>query len=389
MISAKKKLLWRDSFLCTLLTLVVSGIFLLIFLNLNVLDPFYKAFKDFSFTDLYYSKLNENQKIDTNIIMVNIGHSDRFTIAQTIEKVQEQNPKVIGLDAIFKDRKMAFTDSILKSVLDKYDNIVTSYYFDEDSIVSNHEFFKTQNTIEGYININDAKGNVVIRDFIGLKPETDKLSFAAQIAIQSEKLSAKDSKKLNERIPINYFGNLDSFLTFDIDEILESESIPAIENSIVLFGYLGSPMGNPFDVEDKHFTPLNETFVGRSTPDMFGLIIHANIINMLTNGTFINKVSKVMIYFLALICCFFSIMFGMRFYKKSTLAYDILIKLVQLVISVVLLYLALFLLKHYNVYIFIAPILILTVFGLEMIDFYVYLLDYLKKRFKWQSYLLD
>ena len=78
----------------------------------------------------------------------------------------------------------------------------------------------------------------------------------------------------------------------------------------------------------------------------------------------------------------------MRLYKRSSLAYDVLIKIIQLVISIVYLYLALKLLKL-NVYVFITPILVLTLFGLEMIDFYVYLVDYLKKRFKWDSYLLD
>ena len=43
MATRNTKLLWRDSFLCTVLTLVVSGIFLLIFVNLSVLDPFYKG----------------------------------------------------------------------------------------------------------------------------------------------------------------------------------------------------------------------------------------------------------------------------------------------------------------------------------------------------------
>ena len=63
MATRNTKLLWRDSFLCTVLTLVVSGIFLLIFVNLSVLDPFYRAFKDFSFTDIYYSTLINDEAV--------------------------------------------------------------------------------------------------------------------------------------------------------------------------------------------------------------------------------------------------------------------------------------------------------------------------------------
>ncbi|APY11155.1 hypothetical protein BWZ22_07820 [Seonamhaeicola sp. S2-3] len=389
MISEQTKLLWRDSFLCTLLSFIVSGILLFTFLNISVLDPFYKAFKDFRFTDIYYSKIYTNSSVEKDIIVVNIKQSDRFTIAQAIEKVQQQNPKVIGIDAIFKEPKNTFTDSILKAVLNKYENIVTAYYFEGDSLISNHNYFKTNNENQGFINVNFNNDDKVIRDFLGLKKPENKLSFATQVALKAGKLSQTNAETLSEGIPINYFGNLDAFLTFDIDELLDLESsIPSIKNAIVLFGYLGTPTGNAFDIEDKHFTPLNKTFVGKSTPDMFGVLIHANIIKMLTTNSFISKVPKFLIYILAFISTFFIIMLGMKLYKKSELLYDIIIKAIQLIISIALLYLALLLLKQ-SIYIYITPILVLTVFGLEMIDFYVYLLDYLKKRFKWQSYLLN
>ncbi|WP_248724765.1 CHASE2 domain-containing protein [Seonamhaeicola sp. ML3] len=388
MISEKKKLLWRDSFFCTILTLLVSGILLLIFVNVNILDPFYRAFKDFSFTDIYHSKIHKTNKIDKDIIIVNIQHADRFTIAQAIEKIQKQNPKVIGLDAIFKEQKEMFTDSVLKSALNKHNNIVTSYYFENDTLIKNHDYFRNEKPVEGFINVNFDNKDKVIRSFRGYKTPENKLSFATQVALKSGKLSHFDSKKLNEGIPINYFGNLNAFLIFDIQELLELESIPSMRDKIVLLGYLGTPTGNPFDIEDKHFTPLNENFAGKSTPDMYGVLIHANVIKMLTSGNFITKVPDYLVYLIAIICCFFLTMFGMRFYKRSTLAFDVLIKLYQLSISIVLLYLALLLLKV-NVYLSVTPILILILFGLEMIDFYAYLLDYLKKRYQWKSYLLD
>ena len=387
MATRNAKLLWRDSFLCTVLTLVVSGIFLLIFVNLSVLDPFYKAFKDFSFTDIYYSKLYKNEAIEKDIIVVNVKQADRFTIAQAIEKVQEQKPRVLGLDIVFQELKNPFIDSLLKNTLNKYNNIVTSYYLENDSIVKNHNYFDNHNNIEGFINMNLSNQDAVIRDFLGVN-NPDQLSFATQITLESGKLNEINISKLKDRIPINYFGGQDSFLSFDIEELLELESIPAMQNTIVLFGYLGTPTGNKFDIEDKHFTPLNEKFAGRSTPDMFGVLVHANIIKMLSGNNFVKKIPKTLIYIFAIVSCFFTIMFGMRLYKRSSLAYDILIKFIQLIISIVLLYLALLLLKI-NIYVFITPILVLTLFGLEMIDFYVYLINYLKRRFKWDSYLLD
>lgn len=387
MATRSKKLLWRDSFLCTLLTLLVSGILLLLIVNLSVLNPFYKAFNDFSFTDMYYSKLFNDEDVFKDVIIVNVKQSDRFIIAQAIEKVQEQQPKVVGLDVVFRDLKNPFVDSILKTTLHKHSNIVTSYFLENDSVISNHNYFKHDKDIEGYINMNFSNQDAVIRDFIGIK-DTELYSFATQLALESGKLKEEKLLKLKERIPINYKGNQSSFLSFDIDELMELESIPAMKNAIVIFGYLGTPIGNNYDIEDKHFTPLNEKYAGRSTPDMFGVVIHANIVKMLSSNNFVKKVPKVLIYCIAIICCFLTVMFGMRLYRRSSLAYDVLIKFIQLVISIILVYLALQLLKL-NIYIFITPILVLTLFGLEMIDFYVYLVDYLKKRFKWDSYLLD
>ena len=78
----------------------------------------------------------------------------------------------------------------------------------------------------------------------------------------------------------------------------------------------------------------------------------------------------------------------MKIYKRSNLAYDLTLKIIQLVVSIVLLYLALLLLKG-NLYVNTAPILILSVLGIEMIDYYVYLISYLNKKYQWQSYLLE
>ncbi len=385
--SQRRKFLLRDSLLCTLLTVVVSGVFYLLFLNISFLDPFSKAFKDFSFTDIYYSELNEEETFNKDIIIVNIKQSDRYTIAQAIEKSEQQQPKVIGLDMIFKDRKDSFFDSILRQTLLNYKNIVSAYVIDMDTIIKNHDYFVGNHAKEGFINVSLAGQDAVIRDFIGVKDDKH-YSFSTQIALASKLMNEKDLSKLDEKIPINYIGNQDAFLTFDIDELLELDSIPAMKNAIVLFGYLGTPTGNPFDIEDKLFTPLNKKFVGKSTPDMFGVAIHANIINMLISDNFIKKIPKPILYLLAIVSSFFTILLGMVLYKRSELAYDTLIKIIQFVISIVLFYLALVLLKQ-NIYLYVTPIMVLTLFGLEMIDFYAYILDYLKKRFKWKSYLLD
>lgn len=382
------KLLYRDALLCTVLTFLVAGFLYFAFVNLSVLDPFEKAFKDFKFTDIFYSKrINESQRND-KIILVNIKHADRFQLAELINKISDFNPSAIGLDIIFQDKKMAFTDSLLQVALSSNKNIVTAYYHHNDSTVYSHKYFRIEGETRGYINLNLEGQNSVIRDFQGVKEQTDKeFAFATQLALKAGYIDeAYALKELKKPIPINYIGNKDVFLNFEIEEVLNSEQIPAFKDAVVILGYLGESDNN-FDIEDKHFTPLNAEWVGRAVPDTFGVVIHANILNMLSKQSLIYRVSKFTTYLLAFIVCFFTILFSMKLYKRNSFVFDISEKIIQLLLSVILLYLALLLLQA-NIYLSVVPVILLPILGIEMIDYYEHLVKYLKKKFNWESHLL-
>ena len=382
-------LIHRDAFLCTLLTFLLAGIFYGIFVNLSILDPFEKAFKDFNFTDIFYSKKFKQAERNDKIILVNIKHADRFKIARAIDFIGEQKPAAMGLDIIFKERRQPFFDSVLKATINRHDNLITAYFRDNDSVVRNDSYFRRKNSKEGYINLDLHGQNTVIREFIGRKQGHEEgIAFAAQIALEAGFINkAFTDEKLKHRLPINYIGRQEAFLTFDIDEILRAEKIPAIKDAVVLFGYLGEA-NNEFDIEDKHFTPMNEAWVGRSVPDTYGVVIHANILNMLMQDSFIKRLPRFLVLLFSFIICFYVIMLGMRIYKRSNLAYDLTIKIVQLVVSIILLYLAFVLLK-YRLYVNTAPILIISVLGIEIIEYYSYMVEYLNKKYKWKSYLLE
>lgn len=388
MTTSNKRSFKKDAFLCTIFTFIVAGVLYALFVNVSVLDPFEKAFKDFKFTDVFYAERFHKEEHNNKIILVNIKHADRFQLAQAIEKLEEQNPKAIGLDIIFKDRKLEFTDSILKSVITQYDNIVTSYYYDTDSVVNNHSYFKSPTAIEGYINLNLDNESTVIRDFIGFKDEKVKAyAFSTQLALTAGYIDkAYVQSELNHPIPINYIGHKEAFLNFDIEEIMDSNAIPAIKDAIVLMGYLGD--GNAqFDIEDKHFTPLNNAWVGRAVPDTYGVTIHANILNMLTKQSLIYRLPSSLTYLLAFGLTFFVVLLAMKLYKRNSFVFDLSEKLIQLVLSVVVLYLALLLLQI-HIHINVVPMILLPILGIEMIDFYEHLVLYLNKKFKWKSQLL-
>lgn len=382
---------WRDSFICTILTILMTGILYFSFIKISALDPFEKAFEDFSLSDLYTAKDFKEMTPTKDIILINIKHADRLEIAKTIEIISKQNPKVIGLDIIFKERKDPQIDSILRSAMTMTKNLVTPFYFDGDQMVTNDNYFLTENQSKGYINLNFNSGKSVVRDFEGVMSVKDSVyfGFATQLAIKSGKLKESSARDvLKDKLLINYTGKTNSFLTFDIEDILANKQIPALKDAIVIMGYLGTPTNNQYDVEDKFFTPLNPNYTGKSVPDMYGVVIYANILKMIITKDFIVKIPNFISYILAFLFCFLMTALGLKIEHKSPFLYHLLIKFLQLLVTVILLYGTLLLLK-FNIHISITPVIVLTVLGIGLIVYYGYLFHYLTKKYKWKNYLSE
>lgn len=374
----KGKLL-KISFFSTLFSSIIALFFYLIAVNISALDPFEKAFQDFSFTDIYYSKKFYKPEFTSNIIIVNIEHHDRAMIALGIEKISAHNPAVIGVDIVFREQREPETDLILKKALFN-PSVVSAYYVEDGKIIGHHTYFDNSSSISGFINLDGDEQEGVIRDFLGV--QGNNYAFPVQVAIKAGAISAEVvDEKLSENLPIRYTGNAENFLTFNLDEILASDSIPALSNSIVLMGYLGQ---NKFDIEDKHFTPLNSKYVGKSIPDMHGVVIHANIIRMLTQDKLLMKIPKSLSYIAAFLNCWFLTFLTMQLYKKTPFLSDVMVKVFQLLIVIITVYFALIML-NWNAFLWITPILVLTILGLELIPFYYYLTEFLSKKFPWKS----
>jgi CHASE2 domain-containing sensor protein len=387
----KVSLLYKDAFLCTILTFIIAGVLYFTFVNLSFLDPFEKAFKDFKFTDVFYSERFKPEERNSKIVLVNVKHANRFQISQAIDKVAQNQPRVIGLDIIFKERKLAFTDSLLQTTIRNNKAIITSYFWDDDKRVENDSFFLSDVVKEGFINLNLKKQNSVIRDFVGVQnyANGNEFSFATKMAIEAGYITKTFAEeKLKHRLPINYIGDKDVFFNFSIKEILDSNTIPALKDAIIIFGYLGDNANTDFDIEDKHFTPLNKAWVGRSVPDTYGVTVHANILNMFMKKGLIYKLPNFFVYLFSFVFCFFTIAFAMKIYKRNEFVFDLSERLLQLIISVVLLYLALELLKV-NIVVNTVPIILLSILGIELVDYYMYLITYINKKMKWKSYLLQ
>ncbi len=363
-----------------------------IVINMSVFNPFSNAFKDFSFLDIFYSeKLGDDTTINTDIVIINIEHLDRFELQELLHNVQKSNPKVIGIDAIFRQQKDVFVDSLLAVELNK-DNVINSYAFYDNVITKNHSSITKVNALHGYSNLNFDKQNNVIRNYQGFKKLNDTIYEAFSAVVAKKYLgNSWDSsleKKLVKEIPIKYYGDYNKYLTYSYSEIMESEKIDALDNAIVLLGYIGQPLGNIYDIEDKHFTPLNSRPIGKSAPDMFGIIIQANIVQMLITNDFIYLVPKYIIALLTIIITFFALVYFIAKSVKSPAKYMLLKKVVQLLFTIIFIWISLFLMKK-NIYLKAAPIIAIMLLSVEFIALYKILTNYLNKKYSWKSYFFQ
>jgi CHASE2 domain-containing sensor protein len=126
-------------------------------------------------------------------------------------------------------------------------------------------------------------------------------------------------------------------MVLDWMDVLEENFSPSVfEDKIVILGYLGEDLSDT-SWEDKLYTPLNMEYAGRTNPDMYGVVVHANILAMILNGNFINSMSETLGIALGAILCFINVVGFSLIYILLPRWYDGLTKSIQLIEALLLL----------------------------------------------------
>ncbi|MFT3846834.1 MAG: CHASE2 domain-containing protein [Lacibacter sp.] len=280
-----------------LLNLFIFGCISLLSLtviNTSFFDPFTAAFEDFSLTDLYYTKVKDRNSIYNGpIVLINAEDKDRSEIALLLQQIQTGKPKVTALDILFAQRKNE-TDSLLKAELDLHNNYVFGYISDfenEQKTVYTDSFFTHERN--GYVNmVGENTEYSTIRHYFPFYNNQESFTSAIIKKFDStiyQRLLNRGKRKTE----IHYTGNLSNFTYYDFDEVVNPGfNTTVLQNKIILVGYLGMPGTRSISKtdEDKQFTPLNEKLSGRSYPDMYGCVIHANILHMIIEDDFVFSV---------------------------------------------------------------------------------------------------
>jgi len=346
--------------------------------NISVFDPIKKALSDFNFSDLLYSRLSTTRHtLDTNLVLVNIGHLDRAGIAGQIKRIREHNPKVIGFDSFFSARRDSVTDAFLADQLKEGDNFFMACFLTGkdaltgqfDSLETSFPYFNSGN--KGFVNLGGAHPETSTVRFFSprevFKGDTLFSLGAALVKRYDPEAFAKLMKRNNRREIINYRGNIDTYIGFDVYELFDSATdLSIVKNKIVLMGYMGDSFQGPPDLEDIYYTPMNPALSGRSRPDMYGVVIHANIISMILGGNYINIMPVWLCILLSFILCYFYIAFITWLGEKNPLLSNLIFPVFLLTLNVLLIYLFFLIYKYLDYSInsgfFLAPLLLYKTF---------------------------
>ena len=373
----------RDTLLATASVFLVMGIFSIIPLNTHLLDPIKMALTDISFNDLSFSvlKTNKSNIVDDKIIIVNIGDDNREGIAKLITKLSTCNTKAIGLDVLFLSAKEPHVDSLLTSAIKNTPNIILSDKLGwEKNLSYQHDFFGQYAKNSGYVNfVGEEKG--VIRYFSPHEKGNDTmyLSFSSAVVKVADENKFRILNKRDRQLElINYKRGVDQFLVVNDSDVVNNKVDTSLfKNKLIIIGYVNK---NPFNIEDKHFTPLNEKFVGKSIPDMNGVILQANIVSMILNENYITKTPAWLNWFIAFILTWLFIAIVIRYYIERHIWFHLVAKSIQLLLTVIFIYLGIVFTRYLHVSINFNATLVAIILSVDVLYFFEGFTNWLHKK---------
>lgn len=396
--NSSKFIFHRDAIISTLVTFILYALLHLIAFNTHYLNPITSALEDFEFSDLYFSRIQSGApEMSKEIILFNVAESSREEIVKQIKRIRSYEPRVIGLDISFTQKKNSQIDSLLKQELHSEIPTViaasvdgTERQGDNFSLRGNHPYFQVQDK-EGYVNFY-AKKHGTIRKWrpviVNERNEIIQESFAVKIARNYSsrfKIPERWIREKNQEL-INYCNI--QFLKIDSNDLFhDNPSLNAIKDKIVLVGYMGNEINSKV-LNDLHYTPLKGSEEALPIPDHYGVEIHAFILNMLlhdrsiTNAQdgsgelYILEVRPGFIWFIAFLTALLNMYLFIYFFVKRHILFHIVAKSVQLITSIVVFVLSVLML-HYRIKLEPAIIII----GIVLAADALYFVEYFMKRF--------
>jgi CHASE2 domain-containing sensor protein len=321
---------------------------------------------DVPMTDIYlYINVKTNPaKLDTTITFVDIDLcKDRLEIAQLIAQIDSLQPRAIGLDILFRNRKDPEADSILESVIRQCNNLVLACILDSEQqgdkyYACSRNFFTGQdeyNFIEGFINL-DSDGFTTVQTFtsklfLQQEKSLDTLySFAAQIVRLCDETAFQKLLQRHGNLEIIHFQPL-RFYEIDKNEIEDNREL--ITGKTVFIGSFS---------EDLHKTPINS--------QMRGMEIHAQIISTILKEQYIDRWDNFWTKLINILLCYLFTLFCWFATTRFKSGVAILIKLAQVAILLTAFFAGYYLFNCYNIDIAYSKAIIVMGVVILIVDIY-------------------
>jgi CHASE2 domain-containing sensor protein len=356
--------------------------------------------KDTELTDYAFNKLRPDPTVDERIVLVNFGTLKRREVAQLLQNISQFKPRVIGMDALY-NCEGGLRDSInCPQLLDTLGNLMLSSAIqDAGNVVLGSKLMQTDSL--GRIDTNDMDSiemsdpvftNYVQTGFVNIPTDATyqedvkisrtilpsrivngkkELAFSVRMAMMYDSVKTKKflARGKDEEI-INFRGNIEvrqlrinslkneetattnfgtMFFVVDAEDVLTGNVSPELfKDKIVVMGYLGDYLGDDA-WEDKFFTPLNKKLGGRANPDMFGPVVHSNVVAMILNEDYIDVLSDWQKILIAILVCFLTVALFMTIDEKLPIWYDALSVIIQLFFIAILMLVIIYMFADYNI----------------------------------------
>lgn len=337
-----RKLFYPHSLIVTGLMFVLIWLLNIIRINAHFLNPFRASARNYEITDLVYSRLwDAKVSLDKRIVLVNTGRPNRDSLWRVVDRVREAGAKVIGIDLLLSERMNPGVDSALQKSFQRTKNLVLAVEL--EALEAGKKLYEAPRHCDtffchhaqtGFINFIASDSTTTIRFFSPREMTATGpcLSFGAQTAKlydpKAVDLLFRRNKKVEE---IYYAGNQDQFVQFEFADILDSTADlrERFQDKIVLIGFLGAPAWG-HAMLDLHYTPLNARYTGYNVPDMYGMVVHANIIQMILDRHYLKKIPAWLQLLLTFSFCYLNIHVYYRLFRRVSLSYRYLIRFLQL-----------------------------------------------------------
>jgi len=389
-------LLLLDAGLITVFTAFLVIFMWVIIDSIDLFNPFDDYIDNFDYSDLVYSEMSRKDDIyttDTNIYIVNIGDLSRGELAQKINIIEKFEPRVIGIDAVFKEPKTGniqeiMEDMALKQALNAKPNIVMGSFgiYDEENpdkavgIIRTNEFFgdlpyghcelqnepQTCREFDKFIRFTDSITNDTV---------TVNAFSAAIVSMYDNEMFLRFAKRNKKQLEsVNYRGGSMPFIKIDYEDVNDSCNLSMLRDKIVLMGYLGMYKGAPMDTIDAFFTPLKRC----NGYDAKGIEIHAHAISMIMNDDCLVTLEPWQNNAIAFIITFLFVLWLVYWYVFGAKFFDILSKPIQFLLIGVVLLISYYVMREFGIKVDMMPSGIMLIFCIEVLYLYEETLELFK-----------